>query len=60
MALNAKHVKVSGSSAGRTGRKKTDGYAATRPSDAVVGTKVGVTNKEGYSGPNVAQGSLKG
>lgn len=57
MALNSKHQKVSGSSQGKVGRFKKDGYASSTPEDTFVGTKVGKTDKVGYSGPNVAKTS---
>lgn len=60
MAINSKHQKVSGSSAGTVASKKMDGYASSKPHDIVVGVKVGKTNKKGYSGPNVADGSFGG
>lgn len=53
--LNSKHEKVSGKSSGKVGAMKKSGYAAGAIPDVLTGTKVGVTNKEGYSGPNVAR-----
>lgn len=54
---NFRSTKVSGSSGGQTARKKRDGYAAGRVHESMIGTKVGKTNKKGYSGPNVTQAS---
>jgi hypothetical protein len=58
MALNSKAVKVSGGSGGQTASKIKDGYAKGPVPEAMRATKVGKTNKKGYSGPNVAQGSF--
>ena len=61
MAINSKHEKVSGGTAGDTGTMKKDGYAGTHPPKFAVGTKVGKTagkNARGYSGPPVAKGSF--
>ena len=54
--MNTKHVKVSNVT-GTTGTFKKDGYAAGRVPDGMVGTKPGKTNKKGYSGPSVAEGT---
>lgn len=56
--LNAVHEKVSGSSGGEHPKgPKKGGYAGPGIDDTLIGTKVGVTNKKKYSGPNVAQAS---
>lgn len=60
MAINSKHQKVSGESTGKTGHKKTDGYANTSPPISMIGTKPGKTSHVGYSGPEVAQGTHNG
>jgi hypothetical protein len=53
--INSKHQKVSGKSSGRNAPMKKSGYAQGSIPDVLVGTKVGVTDKEGYSGPEVAR-----
>jgi hypothetical protein len=52
--MNSTHQKVS--SFGQTAAKKTDGYAKGPIPPSMIPTKVGVTNKQGYTGPNVARG----
>lgn len=59
-SINAKHQKVSGQSTGKNAEFKKDGYAAGPVPDSMIGTKVGLTNHEGYSGPSVAQGKHPG
>jgi hypothetical protein len=58
--INAKHQKVSGKSSGTNAEFKKDGYAAGPVPDSMIGTKEGLTNKKGYSGPSVAQGKHPG
>lgn len=58
MAINSKHQRVGGGTAGDTGAMKKDGYAGTNPPKFAVGTKPGKTRKKGYSGPPVATGSF--
>lgn len=55
--VGSKSSKVS-DSAGETGTYKKDSYAKGPVNKAFVGSKVGVTNKKGYSGPNVTMGSF--
>ena len=45
-------------STGENAPVKKDGYAANRPPKSMTGTKVGMTNKKGYSGPNVQHGKF--
>jgi hypothetical protein len=59
-SINAKHVKVTGQSTGRTGTMKKDGYAAGKVPVAMIGTKPGKTSLVDYSGPPVAQGTHDG
>ena len=54
--LNSTHNKVSKSTGENAPMKKGD-YASGPVPPSMIGTKVGVTNKKGYSGPNVAQAS---
>lgn len=51
MAVNSKHVKVSGF--GKAGTLKKDGYASNSVPDQSMGWKRGTP----YTGPNVAQGT---
>lgn len=60
MGINSKHQKVSGQSTGKTGNKKKEGYASTSVPISMIGTKPGVTDHVGYSGPPVAQGTHNG
>lgn len=55
--INAKHQKVSGKSTGKNYEYKKDGYARGPVPKSMQGTKVGLTNHEGYSGPDVAKGT---
>jgi len=55
--INSKHQKVSGKSAGTNYEYKRDGYASGPVPKSMQGTKVGLTNHQGYSGPSVAQGT---
>ena len=57
---NFKHQKVSGKSSGTNETFKKDGYAKGPVPGFMQGTKVGKTNHKGYTGPSVAQGTLKG
>lgn len=57
---NAKHQKVAGKSTGKNVDFKRDGYAAGRVPPQMIGTKPGVTNHQGYSGPDVARGTHNG
>lgn len=50
--LNSKYSKVSKSTGDNAQVKKSD-YASGSVPKSMIGTKVGVTNKHGYSGPNV-------
>lgn len=52
--MNTTQQKVT--SFGTNATKKTDGYAKGPIPESMIPTKVGVTNKKGYSGPNVARG----
>lgn len=56
-AINSKHQKVSDSSGEAPSGPKKDGYASGSVPKQMIGTKVGVTNNKGYSGPNVATAS---
>ena len=60
MSINSKHQKVGGQATGETGQLKKDGYAGPGPHKSMLGTKPGVTNHRGYSGPPVAQGTHNG
>ena len=53
--INSKHEKVSGKSSGKNAPMYKQGYAKGAIPDVLIGTKVGVTDKESYSGPNVAR-----
>lgn len=53
--IHSQHKKAS--SHGSAPYKK-DGYAKGPVPKQVQGTKVGKTNKKGYSGPDVAQGKF--
>lgn len=55
MSLNAKRVKVTGSSAGSRPQVKKDGYAKASIPDMMVPTKLGKGPGVSYSGPNVAK-----
>lgn len=57
MSLNTTQTKVGGSSTGTNAPKKMDGYAKGPIPPSMIPTKVGVTNKKGYTGPNVARGT---
>lgn len=41
--------------AGKIASYKKDGYAGTSVPDSMVGNKVGKTEKQGYTGPNVSR-----
>ena len=45
-------------STGTNASFKKDGYGANKPPDSMMPAKEGVTNKKGYSGPNVQHGSF--
>ena len=53
--LHSVHTRVADSSAGKSGKKKMDGYAKGPIPDAMIGTKVGADPQTPYSGPNVAR-----
>lgn len=55
--INSKHQKVSGKSTGQNAEYKKDGYARGPVPKSMIGTKVGLTNHEGYTGPSVATGT---
>lgn len=55
MALNAKRMKVSGSTAGTKASIKKDGYAAGKVPDSMIPKKLGKGPNVPYSGPNVAK-----
>jgi hypothetical protein len=57
---NTKHQKVSGKSTGKNADFKKDGHAAGRPHNSMIGTKPGLTNHVGYTGPDVARGTHNG
>lgn len=57
---NAKHQKVTGKSTGKNVDFKKSGYAAGPVPPQMVGTKPGLTNHRGYSGPEVARGTHNG
>jgi len=59
-SINTKHQKVSGKSTGQNVDFKRTGYAAGPVPAQMVGTKPGLTNHKGYSGPDVAQGTHNG
>lgn len=54
--INSKHQKVGGKSSGKNYEYKKDGYAKGPVPKSMQGTKVGLTNHQGYSGPDVATG----
>jgi hypothetical protein len=56
-SINSKHQKVGGKSSGKNYDFKKDGYARGPVPKSMQGTKVGLTNHEGYSGPDVAKGT---
>ncbi|MBO0766582.1 MAG: hypothetical protein J2P50_18600 [Hyphomicrobiaceae bacterium] len=58
--INSKHQKVAGKSTGENAEFKRDGYARGPVPPSMIGTKVGLTNHEGYSGPDVVQGTHNG
>ena len=58
--INSKHQKVGGKSSGDNSDFKRDGYAAGPVPKSMIGTKVGLTNHKGYSGPDVAKGTHNG
>lgn len=47
--INSKHQKVGGKSTGTNYDFKRDGYARGPVPKSMVGTKVGLTNHQGYS-----------
>ena len=55
--LHSKHQKVSGKSSGTNYEFKKDGYARGPVPQSMQGTKVGLTNHKGYTGPSVATGT---
>lgn len=57
---NAKRQKVTGKSTGKNTDFKRSGYAAGPVPPQMVGTKPGLTNHQGYSGPDVARGTHNG
>ena len=59
-SINSKHQKVSGKSSGTNYDYKKDGYARGPVPKSMQGTKVGLTNHVGYTGPSVAQGKHNG
>jgi hypothetical protein len=59
-SINSKHQKVSGKSSGTNYDFKKDGYASGPVPKSMQGTKVGLTNHVGYTGPSVAQGKHNG
>ena len=58
--INSKHQKVSGKSSGTNYDYKKDGYARGPVPKSMQGTKVGLTNHVGYTGPSVATGKHSG
>jgi hypothetical protein len=58
--INSKHQKVAGKSTGENAEFKRDGYARGPVPKSMIGTKEGLTNHVGYSGPDVAQGTHNG
>lgn len=58
--INSKHQKVSGKSSGTNYEFKKDGYASGPVPKSMQGTKVGLTNHQGYTGPSVATGKHNG
>ena len=58
--INSKHQKVSGQSSGQNYDYKKDGYARGPVPKSMQGTKVGLTNHVGYTGPDVAKGEHPG
>jgi hypothetical protein len=58
--INSKHQKVSGKSTGTNAEFKKDGYAKGPVPKSMIGTKVGLTNHVGYSGPDAATGTHNG
>ena len=56
--VGARTSRVSGDSAGKTGKYKKDGYADRGPADFSKPTKAGLDHKHPYSGPNVQQGGF--
>ena len=54
----SKRQKVSGKSSGTNAPMKKDGYAKGPVPKSMIGARVGVTDKHGYSGPNVQKGSF--
>jgi hypothetical protein len=59
-SINSKHQKVSGKSSGTNYDYKKDGYAKGPIPKSMQGTKVGLTNHVGYTGPSVATGKHNG
>lgn len=57
---NTKHQKVSGKSTGKNVDFKRDGYARGPVPPQMIGTKPGLTNHVGYTGPEVARGTHNG
>lgn len=51
-------TKKAGSSTGENAPYMKDGYAKGPVPKSMIGTKVGKTNKKGYSGPEVQQGQF--
>jgi len=60
VGINAKHQRVTGKSTGENADYKRDGYAAGPVPKSMIGTKEGLTNHVGYTGPDVAQGTHNG
>lgn len=58
--INSKHQKVAGKSTGENAEFKRDGYARGPVPKSMIGTKEGLTNHVGYTGPDVAQGTHNG
>jgi hypothetical protein len=58
--INSKHQKVSGQSTGTNADFKKDGYAKGPVPKSMIGTKPGLTNHVGYSGPDAATGTHNG
>jgi len=58
--INSKHQKVGGKSTGTNAEFKKDGYARGPVPKSMIGTKEGLTNHVGYTGPDVAQGTHNG
>ena len=56
--INLKTVKSSGF--GKQPTVKKDGYAAGRLPDSMKGTKDGITDQNGYSGPPIAKADRGG